>query len=65
MVSDTVIFGLSTAGIAIGLVVMLYGVSLNSGQSLNTLITVGGLVILLSMGGILAGGWGHDEAEHA
>lgn len=45
---ESVAFSLSLAGIIVGIAVMLYGVSLNAGQSLNIPMLGGSAVVLVS-----------------
>lgn len=68
MVDESVTFGLALAGTIAGLVVMLYGVSLTSGESLTIFTIVGGAIVLLALTfhtyGVMAlpegdGGHGH------
>lgn len=49
MVDESVTFGLALAGTIAGLVVMLYGVSLTSGESLTVYTIVGGVIVLLAV----------------
>lgn len=49
MVDESVTFGLALAGTLAGLVVMLYGVSLTSGESLTIYTIVGGAIVLLAI----------------
>lgn len=49
MVDESVTFGLALAGTIAGLVVMLYGVSLTSGESLTVYTIVGGVIVLLAI----------------
>ncbi|MDY6764393.1 MAG: hypothetical protein SV377_01690 [Halobacteria archaeon] len=46
---------IATLLIVVGLAILLYGVSLNSGQSINMPMIAGGVVVLVAMG-IFAGG---------
>lgn len=50
MVDESVTFGLGLVGTVLGLAVMLYGVSLTSGESLTTPTVVGGAIVLLAVG---------------
>ena len=43
-------FGLGTVGVVVGLLILLWGVSLNSGQALNTPQLAGGIVALAAVG---------------
>lgn len=46
MVNDSVGFGALLVGVAIGLVIMIYGVTLTAGQSVNAPTIVGGAISL-------------------
>jgi len=46
MVDESVTFGLSTLGTVVGIVIMLYGVSLTAGQELTAPMVVGGVMVL-------------------
>jgi len=48
-------FGLALGGTVVGLAIMLYGVSLNSGTGPNAPIAVGGVIVLVAFA-LLAGG---------
>lgn len=50
MVDESVTFGLALAGTVLGLAVMLYGVSLTSGESLTVPTVVGGGIVLAAIG---------------
>jgi hypothetical protein len=50
MVDESMTFGLGLVGVVLGLAVMLYGVSLTSGESLTTPTAVGGAIVLLAIG---------------
>ena len=66
MVNESAAFGLSLAGIVVGLVIMLYGVFLTAGQSMNTLMMVGGVIVLGAIGlhtaTLMGLGSGHEVA---
>ena len=66
MVNESAAFGLSLVGIVVGLAIMLYGVMLTAGQSMNTLMMVGGFVVLGAIGlhtaTIMGLGSGHEAA---
>lgn len=66
MVDESVTFGLALAGTIAGLAVMLYGVSLTSGESLTIFTIVGGVIVLFAVTyhtyGIMA--LGEGEASH-
>lgn len=47
---ETATFWLATLGTVLGLVILLYGVSLNSGAALNTPILAGGVVMIAAVG---------------
>jgi hypothetical protein len=64
MVDDSVMFGASLVGLFVGLAVMLYGVTLTAGQSMNTPMIVGGLIVLGAVGAMTAPGLQSDH-EHA
>lgn len=49
MVDESMTFGLSIAGTVLGLAVMLYGVSLTSGESLTVPTIVGGAIVLAAI----------------
>lgn len=49
MVDESVTFGLSALGNVVGIVLLLYGVSLTAGQELTTPMVVGGVVILAAI----------------
>lgn len=49
MAWDSAAFDLGIVGVIVGMVVLLYGVSLNAGQSLNAVMVVGGLIGLVSI----------------
>ena len=55
MVNESLTFGASTILVIVGLAISLYGVSLNSGQALNTLMIAGGVSILIGIGVLTAG----------
>jgi hypothetical protein len=46
MANESVTFGLSTLVTVLGLVIMLYGVSLTAGMELTTYTILGGVVVL-------------------
>lgn len=50
MVNETRDFGLATALTVAGLLVMLWGVSLNNGTEFNTPMIAGGVVIAVGIG---------------
>lgn len=50
MASQATTFGLSMVLNAVGLAIMLYGMSLNAGQALNNVILAGGVVMLAATG---------------
>lgn len=66
MVDESVTFGLALAGTLAGLAVMLYGVSLTSGESLTVPTIVGGAIVMLAISyhtyGIMA--LGDEGASH-
>ena len=64
MVNESATFVGATVVLVVGLVVMLYGVSLNAGQALNTPMLVGGVVVLVGVGIHTAGVMALDEPEH-
>lgn len=49
MASESTAFGLSILITIVGLAILLYGVSLNSGQSLNNYMLVGGGVVVMAI----------------
>ena len=53
MVNETRDFGLATVLTVVGLLVMLWGVSLNNGTEFNTPMIAGGVVIAAGIGLIL------------
>lgn len=64
MVNETRTFGLVAVLAVAGLVVLLYGVSLNSGQALNATMVVGGAVLVVAVGALTAAVAAVD-ADHA
>jgi len=66
MDGDTRNLLLTTGGVVLGLVVMLYGVSLTAGESLTVFTIIGGGIVLLAVGVLTAwemGGEGEAEAH--
>ncbi|MDZ7702227.1 MAG: hypothetical protein U5J98_09295 [Halobacteriales archaeon] len=66
MVNETRDFGLATALTAVGLLVMLWGVTLNNGTAFNTPMIAGGAVVAVGIGIILVSVMrleGPDEAH--
>lgn len=55
MVSETGTFGWAVVLTVVGLVVMLYGVSLDNGTSFNPTMAAGGAVVAVGIGIILVG----------
>ncbi|MFB6308673.1 MAG: hypothetical protein ABEH35_05015 [Haloarculaceae archaeon] len=55
MVNESGAFGFATVLTVIGLAIMLYGVSLNNGQSLNGVMIAGGTVIVVAFSILTAG----------
>lgn len=49
MATDSAVFGGSTLVVVIGLVIMLYGVTLNAGESMNVPMGVGGIIALAAV----------------
>ena len=49
MVNESAAFALSTLINVVGLVILLYGVKLTAGESLHSLMVVGGAVVLVAM----------------
>lgn len=64
MVDDSVTFGASLVGLFVGLAVMLYGVTLTAGMSMNTPMILGGLIVLGAIGAMTAPGI-QSDGEHA
>lgn len=60
-VNESVAFPLSLAGIVVGIAVMLYGVSLNAGQALNTPMLAGSVAVLVSFAALALAVAGLDE----
>jgi len=58
--NDTVLFGLSQVALLAGLATLLYGVSLNAGQAVNTPMIAGGVIILVATGALVAPGLAGD-----
>lgn len=50
MVDESATFGLGLVGTVLGLAVMLYGVSLTSGEALTVPTVVGGVIVLFAVG---------------
>jgi len=63
MVNESRTFGSVVLLTLVGLVIMLYGVSLNAGQSLNTVVVAGGAVLIVALGLLVAGVDLLEEAE--
>ena len=55
MVNEPLTFGASIILVIVGLAISLYGVSLNSGQALNTPMIAGSVIILAGIGTLTAG----------
>lgn len=51
-------------GIVVGLVVLLYGVALDAGQSLNGIMVAGGVIVLVSMAVMTLNTVRQSPAEH-
>lgn len=49
MVNESAAFRFTTLTNVVGLLIMLYGVSLTAGESLTTFTVVGGVVVLVAM----------------
>lgn len=64
MVNERTAFGVSTVGVTVGLLILLWGVSLNSGMALNTPMIAGGVVALAAVGVMTALVW-RLEGDHA
>lgn len=54
----------SLLGVVVGMVVLLYGVALDAGQSLNALMVVGGVIGLVSMGAMALDTVRQSPADH-
>jgi len=65
MVNESATFTGAMLVLVVGLAILLYGVSLNSGQSLNTEMLAGGVVIVVAMGIHTAGVMALDESHDA
>lgn len=69
MANEAVTFGLSTLVTVVGLLIMLYGVSLTSGMELTPYTIIGGVVVLgavtLHTVGLMALDDAHDAHEAA
>ncbi|MFB6229211.1 MAG: hypothetical protein ABEH88_11790 [Halobacteriales archaeon] len=50
MANDSTVFGLSLVGVLAGLGVLIYGVTLNSGEELNEIMLAGGIIVLAAFG---------------
>ena len=50
MANDSPAFIVSTLTVVVGLLIMLYGVSLTSGEELTTFTIAGGLIVLAAIG---------------
>jgi len=64
MASESTTFGFATALTIIGLAIMLYGVTLNSGQAPNAVVAVGGVVVVafaVLTAGVMAIDGGHES----
>lgn len=61
MHSGTITFGSTLLFVAVGLLVLLYGVTLNSGQAVNTPMIAGGILALCGMGILTLGVLTLDE----
>ena len=65
MASEPTTFGFATALTIIGLAIMLYGVTLNSGQAPNAAVAVGGVVVVVAFAvltaGVMAIDGGHES----
>ena len=64
MVNEPRAFGITTVGIVVGLLVLLWGVSLNSGQALNAPMIAGGVIALAAVGMMTYAVW-QLEGGHA
>ena len=64
MVNESATFTGATVVLVVGLVVMLYGVSLNAGQALNAPMLAGGVIVLVAVGIHTAGIMALDESGH-
>ena len=50
MANDSITYGILVVGVTLGLALLVYGMSLTAGQSMNTPALVGGLISLGSVG---------------
>lgn len=64
MAKESTTFGLSMLLLLVGLAIMLYGVTLNNGQSLNATMLAGGTVAIVGVG-VLTGGVLTLDSGHA
>lgn len=55
MANESTVFGLSLAGVLAGLGVLIYGVTLTSGEHLNVEMLAGGAIVILAFGLLTAG----------
>lgn len=65
MVNNPVTFGASIVLVIAGLAISLYGVSLNSGQAINTPMIAGSVSILTGIGVLTAGIMRLDDTADA
>ena len=65
MASESTTFGFATALTIIGLAIMLYGVTLNSGQAPNTVVAVGGVVVVIAFAVLTAGVMAIDSGHES
>jgi hypothetical protein len=49
MANESTAFGFSTLTTVVGLLIMLYGVSLTSGEELTTFTIAGGIIVLVAI----------------
>lgn len=65
MVNEAANFGISVLGTIVGLAILLFGVSQNAGQSLNTPMIAGGVIVLAAMGVLTAWLFRLEGGHHA
>ena len=63
MVTETGTFGAATVLTVVGLVVMLYGVSLDNGMTFNSTMAAGSAAVVVGVGLILVGVMRLEAAE--
>lgn len=59
------VYILAVLGVVVGQAIMLYGVFLTSGETMNTPMAVGGVIVLLAVGLLTAGLFSEDAPPDA